>query len=221
VKIGSFDYSIYTNSQLPDVNEIDRIPLKNVGAAPVLVGEVGKTKDAFQIQTNIVRVDGQRSVYLPVMKQGGDTNTIAVVNGIKNAVDNLVDIPKNLVARVVFDQSEFVKKAIDNLIHEGAIGLILTALMILIFLSSFRATLAVFLCIPLSALAAFMALSLGGGTINTMVLGGLALAFSRLIDNSVIVLENIFRHIELGEPPEVAAEKGDPSWREIYGRFRA
>jgi HAE1 family hydrophobic/amphiphilic exporter-1 len=208
VKIGPFDYSIYTNSQLPDVNEIDRIPLKNVGAAPVLVGEVGKTKDAFQIQTNIVRVDGQRSVYLPVMKQGGDTNTIAVVNGIKDAVDHLVDIPKNLVARVVFDQSEFVKKAIDNLLHEGAIGLILTALMILIFLSSFRATLAVFLCIPLSALAAFMALSLGGGTINTMVLGGLALVFSRLIDNSVIVLENIFRHIELGEPPEVAAEKG-------------
>src|SRR5215472_6637405 len=208
VKIGPYDYSIYTNSQLPDVNEIDRIPLKNVGQAPVLVGEIGAAKDAFQIQTSIVRVDGQRSVYLPVMKQGGDTNTIAVVNGIKSAVDNLVDVPKNLVARVVFDQSEFVKKAIDNLVHEGAIGLILTALMILIFLSSFRATLAVFLCIPLSALAAFIALSIGGSSINTMVLGGLALAFSRLIDNSVIVLENIFRHIELGEPPQVAAEVG-------------
>jgi multidrug efflux pump subunit AcrB len=208
VKIGPYDYSIYTNSQLPDPSEIDRIPLKNVGSAPVLVGEVGKTQDAFQIQTSIVRVDGQRSVYLPVMKQGGDTNTIAVVDGIKDAVDKLVDVPKNLVARVVFDQSEFVKKAIDNLLHEGAIGLVLTALMILIFLSSFRATLAVFLCIPLSALAAFIALSLGGATINTMVLGGLALAFSRLIDNSVIVLENIFRHIELGEPPELAAQKG-------------
>src|SRR5215471_3078072 len=208
VKIGPYDYSIYTNNQLPDVNEIDRIPLKNVGAAPVLVGEIGAAKDAFQIQTSLVRVDGQRSVYLPVMKQGGDTNTIAVVDGIKSAVGNLVDVPKNLVRRVVFDQSEFVKKAIDNLIHEGAIGLLLTALMILIFLSSFRATLAVFLCIPLSALAAFIALSVGGGSINTMVLGGLALAFSRLIDNSVIVLENIFRHIELGESPEVAAEKG-------------
>jgi len=208
VKIGPYDYSIYTNSQLPDVNEIDRIPLKNVGQAPVLVGEIGTAKDAFQIQTSIVRVDGQRSVYLPVMKQGGDTNTIAVVNGIKSAVDNLVDVPKNLVARVVFDQSEFVKKAIDNLVHEGAIGLLLTALMILIFLSSFRATLAVFLCIPLSVLAAFTALGIGGSSINTMVLGGLALAFSRLIDNSVIVLENIFRHIELGEPPEIAAEKG-------------
>jgi len=208
VKIGPYDYSIYTNSQLPDVNEIDRIPLKTVGAAPVMVGEVGKAKDAFQIQTSVVRVDGQRSVYLPVMKQGGDTNTIQVVDGVKDAVDKLVDVPNSLVARVVFDQSEFVKKAIDNLLHEGGIGLVLTALMILLFLSSFRATLAVFLCIPHSALAAFIALGIGGATVNTMVLGGLALAFSRLIDNSVIVLENIFRHIELGEAPEVAAEKG-------------
>ncbi|HXU77402.1 MAG TPA: efflux RND transporter permease subunit, partial [Methylomirabilota bacterium] len=94
------------------------------------------------------------------------------------------------------------------LIHEGAIGLVLTGVMILIFLGSMRATIGVFLSIPLSALATFFALSLGGGTINTMILGGLALAFSRLIDNSVVVLENIFRHIELGETPEVAAEKG-------------
>jgi multidrug efflux pump subunit AcrB len=208
VKIGPYDYNIYTNSQLPGIDDIEKIPLKTVGQAPVLVGEVGTAKDAFQIQNNVVRIDGQRSVYLPVLKQGGDTNTIAVVDGIKHSIGSLVDIPKNLVTDVVFDQSEFVKKAIDNLIHEGAIGLVLTALMILIFLASFRATLAVFLCIPLSALAAFMALSIGGNSINTMVLGGLALAFSRLIDNSVIVLENIFRHIELGEPPEVAAEKG-------------
>ena len=91
----------------------------------------------------------------------------------------------------MFDQSLFVKTAIDNLIHEGAIGLILTGVMILLFLGSVRATAAVFLSIPLSALAAFLALGATGGTVNTMVLGGLALAFSRLIDNSVIVLENI------------------------------
>ena len=94
------------------------------------------------------------------------------------------------------------------MIHEGAIGLVLTGVMILIFLGSMRATVAVFLSIPLSALAAFIALALGGSTINTMILGGLALAFSRLIDNSVVVLENIFRHLEMGEPPEVAAERG-------------
>jgi multidrug efflux pump subunit AcrB len=108
----------------------------------------------------------------------------------------------------VFDQSIYVKTAIWNLGGEGGIGLVLTALMILIFLGNVRATLAVMLSIPLSALAAFLAIDAGGGSINTMVLGGLALAFSRLIDNSVVVLENIFRHLEMGETPEVAAEKG-------------
>ncbi len=208
VKIGPYDYNLYTNSQVPTATAIDDMPLKSVGQASVLVRDVGKALDAQAIQTNIVRVDGQRSVYLPILKQGGDTNTIAVVDGIKEAISRLVDIPKQLIAKVVFDQSVFVRMAIENLLHEGTIGLILTGLMILLFLGSLRATAAVFLSIPLSALAAFLALSVSGGTVNTMVLGGLALAFSRLIDNSVVVLENIFRHLEMGEPPEVAAEKG-------------
>jgi multidrug efflux pump subunit AcrB len=208
VKIGPFDYNLYSNSQAPSAKAINSMPLKTVGQSSVLVGDVGKAIDAQAIQTNIVRVDGQPSVYLPILKQGGDTNTIAVVEGIKDALKNLVDIPKQLKTRVVFDQSLFVKTAINNLMHEGAIGLVLTGLMILLFLGSLRATAAVFLSIPLSALAAFLAISAGGGTVNTMVLGGLALAFSRLIDNSVIVLENIFRHLEMGEGAEVAAEKG-------------
>jgi len=208
VKIGPFDYNLYSNSQAPTADAINSMPLKTVGQSSVLVGDVGKAVDAQAIQTNIVRVDGQASVYLPILKQGGDTNTIAVVEGIKDALRNLVDIPKQLKTRVVFDQSLFVKTAINNLMHEGAIGLVLTGLMILLFLGSLRATAAVFLSIPLSALAAFLAISAGGGTVNTMVLGGLALAFSRLIDNSVIVLENIFRHLEMGEAPEAAAEKG-------------
>src|ERR1700686_915883 len=208
VKIGPFDYNLYSNSQAPTANDINTMPLKAFGQSSVLVGDVGKAVDAQAIQTNIVRVDGQPSVYLPILKQGGDTNTIAVVDGIKDALTKLVDVPKQLVTRAVFDQSIFVKTAIDNLMHEGAIGLVLTGLMILLFLGSLRATAAVFPSIPLSALAAFLAISAGGGTVNTMVLGGLALAFSRLIDNSVIVLENIFRHLEMGEAPEVAAEKG-------------
>jgi hydrophobic/amphiphilic exporter-1 (mainly G- bacteria), HAE1 family len=208
VKIGPIDYNLYTNSQVPTAEQINDMPIKTVGQASVLVGDVGRAKDAQQIQTNVVRVDGQRSVYLPILKQGGDSNTIAVVDGIRDALSHLVDIPKKLVAKVVFDQSAFVKAAIENLLHEGAIGLVLTGLMVLLFLGSMRATAAVFLSIPLSALAAFMAISAGGGSVNTMVLGGLALAFSRLIDNSVVVLENIFRHLEMGEPPEVAAEKG-------------
>jgi len=208
VKIGPFDYNLYSNAQVPSASIINTMPLKTIGQSSVLVADVGKAVDAQAIQTNIVRVDGQPSVYLPILKQGGDTNTIAVVDGIRDALKHLVDIPKQLITRVVFDQSVFVKTAIDNLMHEGAIGLVLTGLMILLFLGSMRATAAVFLSIPLSALAAFLAISIGGGTVNTMVLGGLALAFSRLIDNSVIVLENIYRHLELGEPPEVAAERG-------------
>ncbi len=208
VRLGAYDYNIYTNSQLKDVADINSLPIKTVGEAPVTVADIGVAKDAQQIQTNIVRVDGQPSVYLPVLKQGGDTNTIAIVDGIKDAVAHLLDVPSQLKTKVVFDQSAFVKTAIETLLHEGAIGLFLTSLMILIFLGSMRATVAVFFSIPLSALATFIALSIGGNSINSMVLGGLALAFSRLIDNSVVVLENIYRHLELGEPPVEAAEKG-------------
>src|SRR2546429_1378938 len=208
VQLGQLDYSIYTNSQLRSIGDINRLPLKTVRQSTVRVEDVGYAKDAEQIQTNLVRVDGQRSVYVPVLKQGGDTNTIAVVDGIKEAVQHLFDVPKQLITKVVFDQSVFVKTAIETLLHEGGIGLLLTSLMILVFLGSMRATVAVFFSIPLSALATFIALSLGGNSINSMVLGGLALAFSRLIDNSVVVLENIYRHLEIGEAPEVAAEHG-------------
>src|ERR1700728_1910600 len=208
VTIGPFDYNIYTNSQLSGVEDINRLPLKTVNNAPVLVKDIGYAKDASQIQYNIVRVDGQPSVYLPVLKQGGDANTIAIVDGVKKVLTDLVDVPKSLVTNVVFDQSVFVKTAIETLLHEGAIGLVLTGLMIIVFLGNLRATAAVFLSIPLSALATFMILFFGGGSINSMILGGLALAFSRLIDNSVVVLENIFRHMELGESASVASERG-------------
>jgi multidrug efflux pump subunit AcrB len=208
VQIGPLDYSIYTNAQVPTVADLARVPIKTAGTNLVRVSDVATAKDSYQIQTNVVRVEGQRSVYVPVLKQGGDTNTIAVVNGVRETLKHLVDIPKQLVTNVVFDQSRFVKTAIETLLHEGGMGLFLTSLMILIFLGSFRATVAVFFSIPLSALAAFIALQMGGSSINSMVLGGLALAFSRLIDNSVVVLENIFRHLELGEPPVVAAKEG-------------
>ena len=232
VKIGPYDYDVYVNNQINRMQDLADVPLKTVTGSPmlgedvssspnsiskgtslsaessVLIGDVGKAVDGSQIQYNKVRINGQPSVYVPILKSGGDANTIEVVNGVKRVVANLLDVPKNLVTQVVFDQSVFVRTAIETLVHEGTIGLVLTGLMILIFLGSMRATVAVFLSIPLSALAAFIALALGGGTINAMILGGLALAFSRLIDNSVIVLENIFRHLEMGESPEVAAERG-------------
>ena len=171
VKIGPFDYNLYTNSQLSNVDKINEVPLKMVDGRPVLVADVGRAADDAAIQTNIVRVNSQRSVYIPVLKSGADANTIAVVDGIKSAVRNLRDIPSSLQTNVVFDQSVFVKTAIVNLIHEGLIGLVLTGLMILIFLGNARATLAVFLSIPLSALAAFLALYSGGSSINAMILG--------------------------------------------------
>ena len=232
VKIGPYDYDVYVNNQINKMSDLDQVPLKTVMGSPmqgqnvtsfpssrpvgaaqsavssVLVGDVGKAEDASAIQYNKVRIDGQASVYIPVLKAGGNANTIVVVNGIRNVINHLLGMPAQLVTKVVLDQSVFVRTAIDTLIHEGSIGLVLTGLMILIFLGSARATLAVFLSIPLSALAAFIALALGGSSVNTMILGGLALAFSRLIDNSVIVLENIFRHLEMGESPDVAAERG-------------
>ncbi len=208
VRIGTKDYNIYANSQVPVVDEINSLPLKTVGHASVMVGDIGEAKDAGQLQTNIVRVDGQRSVYIPILKQGGNSNTITIVDGVKKTVAHLLDIPKALKTDVVFDQSVFVKIAVKNVINEGTIGLCLTALMILLFLGNVRATVAVLLSIPISCLATFLGLNLGGSSINTMVLGGLALALSRLIDNSVVVLENIFRHMEMGEEPRVAAERG-------------
>ncbi|HET9375398.1 MAG TPA: efflux RND transporter permease subunit, partial [Chthoniobacterales bacterium] len=208
VQIGKYDYNIYANSQVSKVDDINRVPIKLSGANPVRVSDIGITKDAYALQYNAVRVDGQRSVYLPVLKQGGDSNTIAVVDGVRQKLKHLFDVPTSLVNHVVFDQSQFVKTAIRTLLDEGGIGLFLTSVMILVFLGSMRATVAVFFSIPLSALATFIALQIGGSSINTMVLGGLALALSRLIDNSVVVLENIYRHLEMGDPPVVAAEKG-------------
>jgi len=208
VRIGNRDYNIYANSQVPTAEEINRIPLKTVGLGSVMIADIGHAEDAGAIQTNIVRIDGQHSVYIPVLKQGGNSNTIAIVNGIKDATKHLVDIPSVLKTAVVFDQSVFVKVAIKNLLKEGGIGLVLTAVMILLFLGSPRATFAVLLSIPLSALTCFLVMSAMGGSINTMLLGGLALAFSRLIDDSVVVLENIFRFMENGVAPREAAEKG-------------
>ena len=208
VRIGSKDYNIYANSQFPDANSMNQMPLKSVGNSSVLVGDIGKAIDSGALQYNIVRIDGQRSVYVPVFKQGGDSNTITIVNGMKAAIKHLVDIPESLKTEVVFDQSVFVKLAIKNVSKEALIGLVLTGVMILVFLGSPRAMIAVVLSVPLSMVVCLLIVNYTGGSINTMILGGLALVFSRLIDNGVIVLENIFRHMEMGKSPADAAEAG-------------
>src|ERR1700744_4453676 len=206
VKIGNLDYDIYSNAQF-NLKDAAQYPIKMNGENPVLMSDVGQLKDAHALQYNVVHVNGQRSVYLPVLKQGGNSNTISIVSGIRTALHLLVDVPAEMRTTVVFDQSRFVRTAIDTLLHEGGVGLFLTCTMILIFLGSLRATVAVCFSIPISVLATFIVLQFSGSSVNSMVLGGLALALSRLIDNSVVVLENIYRHLEIGEPP-MAAENG-------------
>jgi multidrug efflux pump subunit AcrB len=208
VKIGPSDYYIYSNSLVKNVKDLNDLPVKTVGDKWVSVGDVGQAQDASQLQYNIVRIDGQKSAYIPIMKQGGDSNTIQVVNDVTALTAKLFDLPAQLKTAIAFDQSVFVKQALKTVLHEGLMGLVLTSMMILIFLGSGRATFAVLLSIPISALATIVVLFMLGSTINTMILGGLALAFSRVIDNSVISLENIYRHLELGEAPVVAAEQG-------------
>ena len=210
VRIGPFDYNIYANSQTARHRRHQPTAPQDGGPiAPSWWRMWAKPKMPRRSRTTSCAWTASASVYLPVLKQGGDANTIAVVDGIKERVAHLLDVPKQLVTRVVFDQSVFVKTAIENLLHEGGIGLVLTGMLILVFFGSMRATVAVFLSIPLVGPGRRSSrLSFGDTPVNAMVLGGLALAFSRLIDNSVVVLENIFRHIEAGEAPEVAAEKG-------------
>ena len=208
VKMGPFDYYVYSNSLVNNMQELNDVPLKTVGDSWTRVSDVGQAQDAAAIQYNIVRIGGQKSAYIPIMKQGGDTNTIEVVNGVKDLIKHLYDIPQQMKAELLFDQSTFVKEAIKTVLHESALGLILTSIMILLFLGNLRATSAVLLSIPLSALATFLFLGFTSATVNTMILGGLALAFSRIIDNSVISLENIYRHLEMGDAPATAAEVG-------------
>src|ERR1700728_2424588 len=146
VKMGPYDYFVYSNSLVDNMDQLGQVPIKVDGHSWVTVGDVGKAEDSHQIQYNIVRIDGQRSAYIPIMKQGGDTNTIDVVNGVRNLIQHLYDIPRQMTANLVFDQSVYVKEALKTVLHEGVIGLVLTSLMILIFLGSVRATTAVLLC---------------------------------------------------------------------------
>jgi multidrug efflux pump subunit AcrB len=208
VRIGTKDYNLYANSQIPSAQQINSMPIKSSGNASVLVADIGHAEDSGAIQTNIVRIDGQRSVYVPVLKQPGKSNTIEIVNGMRASIKRLVDIPLSLKTAVVFDQSVFVKGAIKNLLKEALIGLALTGLMILLFLGSPRAAGASLLSIPMSILLCLLVMNAFGGTINTMLLGGIALVLSRLIDNSVVVLENIVRFMEEGASPDKAADEG-------------
>jgi hydrophobic/amphiphilic exporter-1 (mainly G- bacteria), HAE1 family len=207
-KIGPIDYYIYSNSMIPEISKINDIPVKiGRGQAPVLLNDVGSVQDSSQIQYNKVLIDGRPSVYVPVLRQAG-ANTISVVNGVEHLIPNVFGLLPGMQLKTIFDQSIYVRQAVKSLAHEAISGSVLASLMILIFLGSFRSTLAIFLSIPLSILAGAFGLYMNGSTINIMTLGGFALAIGRLVDDSVVVLENINRHLELGKEPTVAALDG-------------
>ncbi len=207
-KIGSTDYFVYSNSMIQDPAEINQVPVKiGLGQAPVLMGDVGHVEDSAQIQQNIVRINGQRSVYIAVMKQG-NANTIAVVDGVGAAIKRIAGLPHGMNVTAIFGQDSYVRAAVESLEHEAAIGALLASLMILLFLGSFRSTVAIFLSIPLSILAGACGLRMMGASINVMTLGGFALAIGRLVDDSTVVLENINRHLAAGKASAEAARDG-------------
>ncbi len=208
VKIGSKDYYIYSNSMIAKVPDIGQIPVKiGRGQAPVLIDDVAKVDDSSQIQYNKVLINGQPSVYVPVLRQVG-ANTISVVDGIKQLLPKVFNLPAGMKLKTIFDQSIYVRQAVASLEHEAIFGSVLASLVILIFLGSFRSTFVIFLSIPLSILAGGFGLFINNSTINIMTLGGFALAIGRLVDNSVVVLENIKRHLAEGKEPHAAAREG-------------
>src|SRR5574341_374687 len=204
VKIGEFDYNVYTNSMIKIVEQMNDIPVKMVNGVPVLLKDVARAADSTLIQTNIVRINGHRAVYLPIMKQAG-ANTIRVIDGIKEALPKLLGLPEGLTVNLIFDQSVYIRQAIQTLEEEGLLGGGLACLMVLLFLGSLRSTLIITLAIPLSVTAAFIGLYFTGHTVNIMTLGGLALAVGRLVDDAIVVVENTHRHMEMGKPAKVAA----------------
>lgn len=205
-KIGDYDYQVNANGMVPRVDQMDQFPIKlDDQGAPVYIRDVARVEDSHQIQTNVVHVNGKRQVYIPIYRQPG-ANTIGVVEGIKRAIGEIsARLPKGINLDVVLDQSVYVRKAISSLEHEALLGTFLAGLMILIFIGSFRSTAAILLSIPLSILAAIVGLFFTNNSLNLMTLGGLALAVGRLVDDSIVVLENTHRHLVMGKTPEVAA----------------
>ncbi len=205
-KIGNLSYDVLSNAELERPKDFNDIPIGTRKGRPIFMRDVGEAEDANQIVTNIVRVDGQHSVYIPIQKQAG-ANTIKVVEGIKEAAKSFHDVPEDVKVDVVFDESIYVKNAVKNLAREGVIGAVLAGLCVLLFLASVRSTGAIVLAIPVAVLAALVGLWATGETINLMTLGGLALAIGRVIDDAVVVIENTIRHLgRQGADPARAAE---------------
>ncbi|MGH7163228.1 MAG: efflux RND transporter permease subunit [Planctomycetota bacterium] len=206
--LGAIEYQLDTNALPPTVEEMNAFPVKQEGGALSYVRDVGDMLDSAEIQSNIVRIDGRRQVYIPVYRQPG-ANTIAVVEGVKKQIATLrTQLPPGVNLDVVFDQSLYVKQSVRSLVFEAALGGVLAAFMILVFLQSARSALFILVTLPLTVLLAFVGLYATGQTINIMTLGGLALVTGLVLDEGIVAIENISRHLEAGEAPFDAALHG-------------
>jgi multidrug efflux pump subunit AcrB len=192
-KIGDTQYTVRTNSMPATIQDLNKIPVKFASGATVFLGDVGNVRDGSMVQQNVVRADGRRSVLLSIIKNG-NASTLDVVNRVKAALQVArAAAPPGLNIKEIFDQSVFVIASIDGVLREGAIAAGLTALMILVFLGSWRSTLVVMISIPLAILSSIVVLYFLGETLNTMTLGGLALAVGILVDDSTVTIENTHR----------------------------
>src|SRR6476646_2010817 len=192
-KIGDIQYTVRTNATPASIDDLNMMPVKFVNGATILLKDVAQVRDGSLVQQNIVREDGHRSVLLSVIKNG-NASTLAVVNGVKSALQSIrAAAPAGMQINELFDQSVFVTNSVNGVLREGAIAAGLTALMILIFLGSWRSTLVVMIAIPLAILSSLVALYFLCETLNTMTLGGLALAVGILVDDSTVTIENTHR----------------------------
>ncbi len=207
-KIGDLEYAVNLNNAPSDLKDIANLPIKVVNGAMVYLHDIAGVRDGNAVQTNIVHVDGGRSVLMSVFKNG-TTSTLDIIDGIKAMVKEVAPtLPDNLEVKPIGDQSMFVRGAISGVIKEGVIAAALTSLMILLFLGSWRSTLIVTVSIPLSILGAIIALSAMGETLNIMTLGGLALAVGILVDEATVTIESINYHLEHGKEVETAIMDG-------------
>jgi CzcA family heavy metal efflux pump len=207
-KIGEFEYAVDTNSSPTTVAELNQLPIKTVGSTTIYIRDVAYVRDGFPPQTNIVRVNGQRSVLLTVLKSG-QTSTLDIIAGVKSLLPQIAaGLPPELHIHPLADQSLFVRASIDGVIKEATIAACLTGLMILIFLGNWRSTVIIAVSIPLSILTSIIVMSALGETINIMTLGGLALAVGILVDDATVEIENINRNLAQGKEVEHAILDG-------------
>ncbi len=207
-RIGDRTYNVQLNSSPTTVDRFNALPLGVFNGDPVTIGDVGHVSDSFATQTNIVHVNGKRAVYLAILKHA-DASTLAVVDAARAALPEIqAAAPNGLDLKLDFDQSVFVRAAVENVIREAIISSILVSALILVFLGSWRNTVIVSTSIPLSIFAGIIGLFLTGNSINLMTLGGLALAIGLLVDNATVTIENIHRNLSHGKPLTVAILEG-------------